>query len=101
MRRVRERSGSVAWRLAAFAVACCLAVPARADMASDEAAAIVVFPKIVVDTSSGLDTYIRLSNTSDREVSVWCFYVNVTPVCSLGSHSCFPDPSDCLGAEGQ
>jgi hypothetical protein len=90
----------VAWRVAACVAALTVAGVARADVASDEAAAIVVFPKVLVDTSAGLDTFIRLSNTSDREISVWCFYVNVTPKCSLGTRSCFPDPSDCLDADG-
>jgi hypothetical protein len=90
----------VAWQTAVLAVALGIAATSRADMASDEAAAIVVFPKILVDTSAGLDTYIRLSNTSDREISVNCFYVNVTPKCTLSTRSCFPDPNDCENAEG-
>jgi hypothetical protein len=78
-----------------------VAAGARADVASDEAGAILVFPKILVDTTRGLDTLIRLSNTSDREVSVLCFYVNATPKCTLPARSCcFPDPTDCYDGDG-
>jgi hypothetical protein len=90
------------WRVALMvgSIALLHAAPGvRADVASDEAAAIVVFPKILVDTTRGLDTYIRLSNTSDREVSALCFYIDVTPQCTLPTRSCFPDPSDCHDAE--
>jgi len=68
---------------------------ARADVASDAAAAIVIFPKILVDVSSGLDTMIRLSNTSMEAQNILCFYVNVTPHCVGGSEgdTCFPEPN--------
>lgn len=70
---------------------------ARADIGSDRSAAIVVFPKIIVDTSSGLDTLIRLSNTSNTEINVQCFYVNATPQCSVPGGSCFPNEIGCVG----
>ena len=82
------------------AVVLLLAPRAGADVGSDRAAAIIVFPKLLADTDQGLDTFIRISNTSDREISLLCFYVNVTPKCSLPSHSCFPDPDDCEEADG-
>lgn len=88
------------WQAIVMAGALSLAAVTRADVASDESAAIVIFPKVVVDTTTGLDTYIRLSNTSDREVSVLCFYVDVTPKCTLPARSCFPDSTDCTDAEG-
>ena len=70
---------------------------ARADIGSDRPAAIVVFPKILVDTTSGLDTMIRLSNTSGDEINVQCFYVNATPQCSVPGGSCFPNEIGCVG----
>jgi len=61
----------------------------RADVASDKAAAILVFPKIVVDTSippqtprGRVDTLVRISNTSTTTaVSVHCFWVNANGHC--------------------
>jgi hypothetical protein len=91
------------WRLAVVAVlaGALLASPVAvcADVASDRAAAIVIFPKILVDVSSGLDTMIRLSNTSLEAQNVSCYYVNVTPHCENGApgDTCFPDPLDCGG----
>jgi hypothetical protein len=89
--------GVVAVHLAGALV---VSAPVAADIASDRAAAIIVFPKVVVNTEEGLDTLIRLSNTSDREVGVLCFYINATPKCTLPTRSCFPDPSDCHDAGG-
>ncbi len=78
--------------------------PARADVASDAAAAILVFPKLVVDTSSPpvtprgrIDTLVRISNTSTQPVSMRCFYVDATPQCSNGSGSCLSNPVSCTG----
>jgi hypothetical protein len=71
---------------------------AFADVASDHPAAILVFPKLIVDTSGGLDTVVRISNVSETELDVYCFYVNATPKCSLGiagATSCFPNRSFC------
>jgi hypothetical protein len=102
--RVESMKGhGTSWRLAGAAVlaGALLASPLalRADVASDRAAAIVVFPKILVNVSTGLDTLIRLSNTSLDAQNVLCFYVNVTPHCVNGDpeDTCFPDPLDCSG----
>jgi hypothetical protein len=61
----------------------------RADVASDQAGAILVFPKIVVDTADPpatlrgrVDTLIRISNTSDQPITLKCFYVNANGHCS-------------------
>jgi hypothetical protein len=69
--------------------ACVLAHGARADVASDQAAAILVFPKIVVDTTEPpltsrgpVDTLIRISNTSNQPITIKCFYVNANGHCS-------------------
>jgi hypothetical protein len=64
---------------------------ARADVASDKPGAILVFPKIVVDTSGVLgpktDTEIQITNTTDKltpslhGVGVRCFIVDATWHC--------------------
>jgi hypothetical protein len=82
-----------------------LAVPRSltADVASDHPAAILVFPKILVDTTRELNTLIRLSNVSDTSINVYCFYVNATPQCSLGldtATSCFPNKLSCFADVG-
>jgi hypothetical protein len=66
---------------------------ARADVASDQAGAILVFPKIFVDTSNvagrgKVDTLIRVSNTSTSPIAIRCFYANATPSCSNGDGTC-------------
>jgi len=55
-------------------------------VAADRAAAILVFPKIVVDTSNNagrgrLDTLIRISNTSAEPVRLQCFWMNANGHC--------------------
>jgi hypothetical protein len=75
--------------------------PTRAQVASDQPAAILVFPKIVVNvTENGerTDTLIRISNVSpDRPISLHCFYVNANGHCrSQPSTICDPYT---LGAE--
>jgi hypothetical protein len=75
---------------------------ARADISSTNAAAIVVFPKLLVDTSARLidttpstskatdfvngraavDTLIELTNVANHPVNVRCFYVNANGHCS-------------------
>jgi len=72
-----------------------LHVPARADVASDVAAAIVVFPKILVDASGitprgPVDTLIRVSNTSDQPITMFCFLVNANGHCSNSGDICNP-----------
>jgi hypothetical protein len=70
---------------------------AAADIASDHPAAILVFPKLLVETSEGLDTMVRITNVSDTAINVYCFYVNTTPQCSLDqATSCFPDKLACF-----
>jgi hypothetical protein len=57
---------------------------ARADITTTNAAAIVVFPKLLLDSSAGhqVDTVIQLTNTSTDPVNVRCFYVNANGHCS-------------------
>lgn len=54
----------------------------RADVSSTNPAAILVFPKLVVDTSRGVDTFVQISNVADEPVNVRCFYVNANGRCS-------------------
>ena len=68
------------------------ALPVAADIASDKPAAVVVFPKLLVDSANGLDTLIRLSNTSDTSLKIRCLYVNTTPHCRTST----PDPNSCF-----
>lgn len=73
---------------------CALAAPivaapgARAEVVSDRTAAIIVVPKILVDTSRGIDTLIQFSNASTTPLVLQCFYVNATPTCSTGEGNC-------------
>src|SRR6185503_6095932 len=55
---------------------------AAADVTSDEAAGVVVFPKVVVNDDEGIDTFLQLSNTSGEQVYVQCFYVNANSHCT-------------------
>ena len=73
---------------------------ATADIASDHPAAILVFPKLLVDTANGLDTLIRISNVAETPVNVYCFYVNATPICSIPGGSCFPNQLSCQASIG-
>jgi hypothetical protein len=74
---------------------------ARADVSSTNAAAILVFPKIVVDTATGApsertDTIVQISNTADVPVNVRCFWVDANGHCSNSGAICNPvgDPAD-------
>jgi hypothetical protein len=59
---------------------------ARADVASDKPGAILVFPKVVVDTSGLLgpptDTEIQITNTSNSVISARCYVINSNSHCS-------------------
>jgi len=66
---------------------------ARADVASDRPGAVLIAPKIVVDTSGRFgprtDTEIQLTNTSNSMVGVRCFFVDATSHCSnIKSRAC-------------
>lgn len=59
---------------------------ARADVASDQAGAILIFPKLVVDTSGLLgpptDSEVQITNTSNSVIAARCFLINTTSYCS-------------------
>ena len=75
---------------------------ARADVTSDDAGSIIIYPKVISDGSR--DTLIQLSNRSNSTVFVHCFYVNGTGTCSLTTdQSCLldtdcPVPESCVQA---
>jgi hypothetical protein len=100
---MRERAVRSGWRLGALCAAalwCAAAGRAAADIASDHPAAILVFPKLLVESTGGLDTLVRISNVSQSPINVYCFYVNATPECPLdleGETSCFPNKRQCFG----
>jgi hypothetical protein len=57
----------------------------RADFTVTSSAAILVYPKLVLDGTSSFertDTIIQITNTADEPVSVRCFYVNANGHCS-------------------
>lgn len=76
-------------------------VAARADIASDKPAAIVIYPKVVVDVSNGVDTVIRLTNTNpSTPIHVECFYLDANSHCSGGTAEgeiCTGNPTKCTG----
>jgi hypothetical protein len=95
---MRRCGGISLWSVIAALVS--VSVAARADVASDEAAAILVFPKLLIDTSNAppgpqIDTLIRVSNTSDQPIWMHCFYIDATPQCSdVGTlRDCLADPN--------
>ncbi len=69
----------------------------RADVSSTNPAAILVFPKVVVDSSNGVDTLIQISNVENQPVNVRCFYVNANGRCSSAPFEvCNPNgPNTC------
>jgi hypothetical protein len=77
-----------------------MSAAARADVTSTNAAAILVFPKIVVDTTTETgevtDTIIQITNTSSAPVNVRCFWVDANGHCSNTGRICNPvgDPAD-------
>ncbi len=76
-----------------------LATGARADVSTTNPAAILVFPKLEVDTSTGTNTVVQITNTSASPVSVRCFYVNSNGHCSTDPNDICnieypPDPND-------
>ena len=57
-------------------------------------AALLVFPRIVVD--AGVDTIVQLGNASDQPVEVRCLYESATQRCTR-TGSCLPDRRSCDG----
>jgi len=91
MPRVRAIIGAIAQSGLLIAVAGSIV---RGDTLSDEAAAIVTYPYLVVDTASGRDTVVQLSNALSSPVDVLCVYVNANSHCSATGAVCTSD-ADC------
>ncbi len=95
MRQVRWASWMAG--VAAAALALGGVGPARADVVSDQAAAIVYWPDVVYEDFGGgalVDTVIQLSNTSTEAVNVHCFYENANAHCTNTGEVCL-DGSEC------
>ncbi|HVN84527.1 MAG TPA: hypothetical protein VMW17_06740 [Candidatus Binatia bacterium] len=80
-------------KAAAIVLALACAGVTRADVSSDQPAAVVLFPKLIVDSSRGIDTLVRLSNTSTQNpLTVHCFLVDASPLCPNNpTATCLPD----------
>ena len=78
---------------------------ARADVTSDRAAGLIVVPKVVFDsegrlgvlTGNGLpvDTEIQMTNVSDQDVKLRCFYVNANSHCTNNPEAVCNVTADC------
>lgn len=72
------------------------ACPTLAMSHSDRAAAIINFPYLVLDSSRGVDTLLRLSNADGAApVDVACFLENTTPHCALNPLQACATGVDC------
>lgn len=95
--------GKLSWAGRTIAVSAALLASAGqaalADIQSDRAAAIVVYPHIEVGASN--DTVIRLSNANQsNSILAHCFYVNANSHCAGGSNDgqiCNDNPGLCTG----
>lgn len=82
--------------LLSLAIGPMVAKPAAADVTSDRAAAILIWPDIVTSVEYNTDTLVQVSNTSQEAVLLHCFYENANShcsnapglVCSSGSECC-------------
>ena len=91
------KTGNMRWAILSGVVGTVIALwavgSARADVASDEPGAILIYPKIFVDTHGVFgpptDTEIQVTNTSNSVIGARCFLVNATSFCSNS-----PDPTD-------
>ncbi len=83
---------------------------AAADVTSDRPAGLVVVPKVLFDSTGALgsltgngspvDTEIQMTNVSDQEVKLRCFYVNANSHCSNDPERVCAVAADCQGAPG-
>lgn len=83
----------------AAALALCGGGRAVADVTSDRAAAILIWPDIEVGTELYDDTIVQLSNTSLESVILHCFYENANSHCNGGPKDGYvcESASDCCG----
>ena len=72
---------------------------ANADVVSDRAAAILIWPDVKADAEAGIDTIIQISNTDQfQSVLMTCFYENANSHCSNNGQVC-REASDCCSAD--
>lgn len=71
---------------------------ASADVISDRAAGIIIFPKLVYNETTNTDTVIQISNTSTDLINVHCFYVNANSHCTNDPGMVCNTNDDCQGA---
>jgi hypothetical protein len=75
----------------------------RADIVSDQAAALLVYPRIVSGSFGmgvGQETLIQLSNTSNAPQRVHCYYIDAVGRCSGNDRVCDPLQDPCGASEG-
>src|SRR5262249_41835857 len=72
-----------------------LSPPAHAATYSDSGAAILVWPKIVVDSNT--DTVLTITNQANIPVAAHCFYVNANSRCTNTQEVC-SSASECFDA---
>jgi len=90
----------VGWTMVLAAAVVALGAPAaQADVTSDKAAAILVWPKIRFVEGS-VDTIIQVSNTSTDTQILHCFYINATSHCSVTERACDTITNPCAPSEG-
>lgn len=75
------------------------ATAARAQAGADTPAALLAFPYVVVDSATGRDTRLQISNVGDAAVSVRCYFQRANGECIDGQagESCFLEAPTCSG----
>lgn len=79
--------------LLGVAAAWMVCAPAQAETFSDTGAAVLIWPKIVVNDTT--DTVIQMTNQADIPSAAHCFYVNANSRCSNTGLAC-TSSSECL-----
>jgi hypothetical protein len=92
------------WVACAAVVSCTVGLAgsnrAAADVVSDRAAAILIWPDVYSWLSEGSDTLITVSNTSQEAVLLHCFYENANSHCSNTGEACFEASDCCIDSVG-
>jgi len=84
----------------AAAAALLTAATASADIVSDQAAALVVYPRVISDPETTQETLIQLTNTSTLPQAAHCFYIDSTSRCSLDNDPCDALEDPCAPEQG-
>jgi len=92
--RVQKRNAWLTGLAVVLAVIALTGGQAGAEVASDKAGSVIIFPKVVADGTR--DTLISLTNTDNRTTYVHCEYRQGVGTCLLNSDSCSTD-TDCIG----